>query len=377
VYLVEIIYTDRSFKKINIIMFSILKKTLPFSYLINQNKDKFFKIKNGQQVFLNRKNLSNSKKGNRDYFLKRIGLDEKDITWPESSKNDTNVDYWKKNPSDIKGMYGKGDLSKLPVFKGGYINFGFWQDLNDTNFDTTHRTQASELLYREIAEMAHLNKESAIVDVGCGIGFGTQYIMTNYRPKVLVGLDFTPQQISKAKKYHKDVLASFADERFKFIVGDAMQMPFPDDSFSHVISVEAVQHFPSLKKFIAESHRILKPGGRLVFTTFFPVSSEGREAVKTLVPDYTIHCSDTLAVDVVSDLEKSFKQVKIQSIGERVWPGLEKWLKKIGYQNQWTMLWPALYKANYIDYFIFRAEIPDCRLYNSPEITCRHKSFTK
>lgn len=354
-----------------------LKNSLSYSCLFNKKTCKFFIIKNLQQAILSRENSSNSRKNNRDYFLKRIGLDEKDITWPESTKNDTDVDYWKKNPFDIKRMYGKSDLSKLPVFKGGYINFGFWSDLNDSNFDTTHRTRASELLYREIAEMAHLNEESAIVDVGCGIGFGTQYIMTNYQPKMLVGLDFTPQQILKAKKYHNDILASFSRERFKFIVGDAMQMSFPDASFSHVISVEAVQHFSSLEKFIVESRRVLKPGGRLVFTTFFATSSEGCDAVKALVPDYTTHCSDTLAGDVVSSLEKSFEQVKIKSIGDRVWPGLEKWLKKIGYQNQWTMLWPALYKANYVDYFIFRAEVPDCRLNNLPEITSHRKLFSK
>jgi cyclopropane fatty-acyl-phospholipid synthase-like methyltransferase len=96
-------------------------------------------------------------------------------------------------------MYGIYDLSKLPIFKGKYINFWFWPNLN-THFDDNQRIKASELLYQEIAEIAQLDKDSTVADVGYGIGFGTQYIMNHYQPKMVVGLDFTPQQTARAEE---------------------------------------------------------------------------------------------------------------------------------------------------------------------------------
>jgi ubiquinone/menaquinone biosynthesis C-methylase UbiE len=321
---------------------------------------------------------SSSKKLDRNYFIKRLGLEEKDISLPKKfeSKLESKIDYWKQNPPSIKEMYGVHDLSKQPIFKGKYINFGLWSNPNAVNFDTNQRIKASESLYRKIAEMACLDKESTVVDVGCGIGFGAEFLMNQYEPKMLVGLDFTPQQIYRAETYHKSALNRFSHERFKFIVGDATKMPFPDNSFSHIVSIEAAQHFPSIEKFIQESCRVLKPEGRLVFTTFFVTSLEGREALETLLPDYRVQCSDVLVEEVTSTLQKNLQRVEVKSIGKQVWPGLENWLKKIGYGKQWTMLWPALYRANYIDYFVFQAELPTCKLIESEEISPSYKPFS-
>lgn len=314
-----------------------------------------------------RKNLSStpSNTSKKNYFLKRLGLNEQDIHWPKKANTDsTKADYWYSNPHSIQNMYGVSDLSKLDVFQGGYINFGYWEDLNDIRFNNSRRAQASERMYQEIAELAGLDNESRIVDVGCGTAFGCRYIMKRYYPKILIGLDIAPEQILRAKRYHRDILSLFPPNHFRFVVGDATKMPFPDHSLSHVISVEAAQHFPSLKKFIQESERVLKPSGTLIFTTFFATSPEGQAAIKALIPDHITHCSDLTVDDVTSMLTQKLRKAEVKSIGKHVWPSLEKWLRETGYQNQWTILWPALYKAGFIDYFIFRAEAADCNEHN-------------
>src|SRR5207342_2648318 len=45
--------------------------------------------------------------------------------------------------------------------------------------------------------------------------------------------------------------------------GDATRLPFADDSFDGVISVEAAFHFPSRARFFVEAFRVLRPGGVL------------------------------------------------------------------------------------------------------------------
>jgi SAM-dependent methyltransferase len=47
------------------------------------------------------------------------------------------------------------------------------------------------------------------------------------------------------------------------IVGDALQLPFPDDVFDLVISQESVEHVPDPFRAVQEMARVLRPGGRV------------------------------------------------------------------------------------------------------------------
>jgi MPBQ/MSBQ methyltransferase len=300
---------------------------------------------------------SSSSSREKDYFLAKIGLSREDINWPvKEDFRDTKVDYVITNPYDIQNMYGASNLSAMPIFKGGYINFGYWKDSMDpdeSGIDEELREKASEGLYSEIAEMAKINGKSRVVDVGCGTGVGIRYLLKRYSPERLIGMDQSIDQIERAKQQCKEELSK---SELNFITGDAMSLPFPDDSFTHILSVEAAQHFPSVEKFIQESNRALSPGGKLVFTSFFATNSEGIAAVKALIPDHDIHCSSKQVAEVTTSLTEVMRNIQVKSIGKNVWYGLEKWLLKIGFSSQWTMLWPALYKAGYIDYFIFSGD---------------------
>jgi ubiquinone/menaquinone biosynthesis C-methylase UbiE len=293
----------------------------------------------------------------RDYFLKKIGLTEESINWPgHQSSSDSSVDYISKNPDSIENMYGFNDLSKLPVFNGGYINFGYWRGLSQTNFGIQQRIEASEHLYAEVTETLNIGRNSKVVDVGCGTGAGVGYILKKYCPDQLIGIDKSPDQVERAKNNYQKELSILSSLKLNFLVGDAMDLPFEEDSLTHVISVEAAQHFPSTELFICEANRVLESSGKLAFTSFFATNPEGREAVKALIPDYKTHCSDECVGDIFSYLNESMINTEVKSIGENVWFGLEKWLLKIGFSNQWTILWPALYRAGYVDYFLFSAE---------------------
>ncbi len=49
--------------------------------------------------------------------------------------------------------------------------------------------------------------------------------------------------------------------------GDALQLPFPDESFDVVIISEVMEHIPDDKGVLAEMVRVLKPGGRIAAVT--------------------------------------------------------------------------------------------------------------
>lgn len=76
----------------------------------------------------------------------------------------------------------------------------------------------------------------------------------------IVCLDMTPAMLSvgkaEAEKNHLDNMT--------FVLGDAAELPFLNDSFDVVLSRLAFHHFPDVKQPFAEMVRVLKPGGKLI-----------------------------------------------------------------------------------------------------------------
>jgi 2-polyprenyl-3-methyl-5-hydroxy-6-metoxy-1,4-benzoquinol methylase len=108
-----------------------------------------------------------------------------------------------------------------------------------------------------------LSTGKALLDVACGSG-GPALRMAASTGCSVVGIDLHEQAISTARS-----LASQRDlkARAEFCVVDATgQLPFPDSSFDAITCIDAINHLPNRPLVIAEWARLLKPGGRLLFT---------------------------------------------------------------------------------------------------------------
>lgn len=293
----------------------------------------------------------------RNEALKRYGLSNLNLVWPENTIPSQPVDYIKKNPKSISQMYGKSDLSKLPIFQGGFINFGYWPNslLHKDKISVEERTACSKEMYKVVGDLAGILKKHSILDIGCGLGYGTAFFSEYYQPKLVVGLDISPEQIARAKVHH---VAGISKGKLRFTLGEAESMPFTDNSFDCVLSIEAAQHFSSILDFSQEVSRILKPGGKLVITSFFPRNKEGKNALNAIIPDYHIHGSQHTIAAIQKEFEKYMENVKVASIGQNVWQGFSKWLDQIGYQHQWSKIWCALYEKGLIDYVIYQGVKP-------------------
>jgi ubiquinone/menaquinone biosynthesis C-methylase UbiE/glycosyltransferase involved in cell wall biosynthesis len=55
-------------------------------------------------------------------------------------------------------------------------------------------------------------------------------------------------------------------DRTRFVVGDGSCLPFPDESFDGIICMNALHHMPDYRATLAEMWRILRSGGRAVFS---------------------------------------------------------------------------------------------------------------
>jgi SAM-dependent methyltransferase len=106
------------------------------------------------------------------------------------------------------------------------------------------------------------------LDAGYGrsleIGAGTGYFSLNLLRAGVVGeatcTDISPGMLralsANARRLGLDVRTAPAD---------AESLPFPDHSFDLVLGHAVLHHLPNLDRAFAEFHRVLEPGGRIVF----------------------------------------------------------------------------------------------------------------
>ncbi len=99
-----------------------------------------------------------------------------------------------------------------------------------------------------------------VLDVGCGTGPVIELLAKKYPEKHFVGLDITPAMIEVAQSKG----LSNAD----FLVGDAENLPFGDESFDAVLCSNSFHHYPNPGAFLHEAHRVLRDGGKLILRDY-------------------------------------------------------------------------------------------------------------
>jgi tocopherol O-methyltransferase len=109
-----------------------------------------------------------------------------------------------------------------------------------------------------------VRQASHILDVGCGIGGSSLYLAQKFDAAV-TGITLSPVQARRATERAQ---AAHLMTPAQFLVADALQMPFGDQSFDLVWSLESGEHMPDKLKFLEECDRVLKPGGTLVMATW-------------------------------------------------------------------------------------------------------------
>jgi tocopherol O-methyltransferase len=99
-----------------------------------------------------------------------------------------------------------------------------------------------------------------VLDVGCGIGGSSRHIARKYGGSG-VGITLSPVQAKRAQQLSD---TQGFDGRLSFQVADALAMPFADNSFDLVWSMESGEHMPDKRQFVSELARVCKPGGRVI-----------------------------------------------------------------------------------------------------------------
>jgi cyclopropane fatty-acyl-phospholipid synthase-like methyltransferase len=112
-------------------------------------------------------------------------------------------------------------------------------------------------------EWLDLSPGKTLLDVACGAGGPALRIAASTGCSV-VGVDVHEQAVTTASSL---AAQRGMAERVEFRSTDATgPLPFSDSSFDAITCIDAINHFSDRPRVIAEWARLLKPGGRLLFT---------------------------------------------------------------------------------------------------------------
>ena len=114
----------------------------------------------------------------------------------------------------------------------------------------------------ELVDLCHIDQDSYVLDVGCGIGATPIYLAKKYGCRV-VGVDITVGMIARS---HERLRGTGLEGKVEFSVADAQDLPFEDATFDAVMSESVLAFIDDRQTTLREWMRVTKPGGYVGFT---------------------------------------------------------------------------------------------------------------
>ena len=167
-------------------------------------------------------------------------------------------DYYNSTPADR--FY-------ATIWGGEDIHVGLYENEDDTVFDASRRT-----VDRMISLLPEMTEETEVVDLGAGYGGAARYLVDRF------GCSVTCLNLSEVQNRRNRELNRKAgvQDRIQVVDGNFEDVPFPDEHFDVVWSQDSFLHSGYRVRAINEAARILKPGGKLIFTD--PMQAEDCDA---------------------------------------------------------------------------------------------------
>lgn len=177
--------------------------------------------------------------------------------------------------------------AKVDLYDGAYGNYEdavyrqirvetYGEDLGQTSWVSKEESA-------EIARELKLGRESTVLEIGCGSGRYALNVASHTGCRV-IGMDVNGPAIERAQQLMQQMAQEVAQEmaqqlgqqvaaadgpseRVSFENGDASKpLRFAEGTFNAVFSNDALCHIPGRDGVLREMRRVLRPGGRMLFS---------------------------------------------------------------------------------------------------------------
>lgn len=172
-------------------------------------------------------------------------------------------------PASADVLYGFGEEAKemFDLYNNAYGNYAsdayrlvrietYGEDFGQTSWVTTEESN-------EIPRVLGLKRDSFVLEIGCGSG-GYALQLAEKLGCQIVGLDINEPGIRRAKELAQ---TRARGSRARFEQCDVSKnLPFDGETFDAVFSNDVLCHVPGRLAVLVEMFRVLKPGGRMLFS---------------------------------------------------------------------------------------------------------------
>jgi SAM-dependent methyltransferase len=202
----------------------------------------------------------------------------------------------------------------MDFYRGSdYINYGYWEPGVDNGKD------AGDRLMEKLLDGIPL-KHGNILDVACGKGETSKYLLKHYQPQNITGINISGKQLESCRR-------NVPEATFKHM--DAVNMEFEGGGFDAVICVEAAFHFNTRQRFLEEALRVLRPGGYLVLSDILRSRNVIEYHQRTVAANHLDSIDDYQSM--MEDV--GFDSVSIQDATETCWHGHFRQAIRFGHER--------------------------------------------
>jgi len=136
--------------------------------------------------------------------------------------------------------------------------FNRWAETGEGPKMESHHLDITEKTIR----LMNLRPGERVLDLGCGSGWATRMLarIVGDGPEgfgQVIGVDVSDEMIRLARAASKDF------ENVMYVWGSATQIPWEENFFDKMLSVESFYYYPDQDRALAELFRVMAPQGRL------------------------------------------------------------------------------------------------------------------
>lgn len=200
--------------------------------------------------------------------------------------------------------------------------FNQWHDRGRADSMENEHIIAVEAALKEM----NISGDMKTLDIGCGNGYTTRLIAKLISEKgKATGIDISENMIKTAKE------KSLSIKNTEFLVANFLNLPFEDNFFDIIISVESIYYAEDLNKALKEIKRVLKQKGKFYCISYFFKEHKYSKAWADYIPLKMHYLSEN---EYIKALEKTgFKDIYTKRVYDERPVDVKNFQPKWGYNT--------------------------------------------